>query len=147
VGGAVTAFDDMRDGFAIKGKGHQTAHAFFASFFDRWRDFIGFAIAPANFAFAIADDDHRGEAKATTTLHNRGAALDLDDRFREFAFDAFATVAAIATAASTALTSIATALAATAPTAWTTVTATTTAGASIASFAGTSRHMCSLSKN
>jgi hypothetical protein len=152
MGGAVTAFDNVRNRFAVERDGNQATHAFLASFFNRRRNFIGFAIAPANFAFAIANDDHRGEAEAATTLHNGGAALDFNDRFREFAFDAFAAVTTLATAAPTAPASVtAAALAATAPTAGTTATAlatvTTTALASIASFAGTSRHMCSLSKN
>jgi hypothetical protein len=153
VSGAVMPFDDMRNGFAIERNGDQAAHAFFASFFDGGRHFICFAVAPANFALAIADNDHRGEAKATTTLHNGSAALDLNDGFRKLALDALATIAAMATAAPAPLTSIATTLAATARAAGTTVaaaalaTVTATTLASIASFAGTSRHISSLSKN
>src|SRR5689334_2249843 len=77
VGGAVAAFHNVRDRLAVERHGDHAPHAFLASFFDARRNFVRLAVAPADFAFTVADDDHRGEAKATTTLHDGGAPLDL----------------------------------------------------------------------
>ena len=58
---------------------HLAAHAFLDGLLDAGRHFVGLAVAPADLAVAVADDDHRGEAEPPAALDHRGAALDLDD--------------------------------------------------------------------
>ena len=58
--------------------------------FDAGRHFVGLAVAPADLALAVADDDQGGEAEAAAALDHRGAALDLDDLVDQFASVRFA---------------------------------------------------------
>src|SRR4051794_758564 len=53
------------------------AAGLFLAFFNRGGHFVGLAIAPADAAFAIADDDQRGKTETPAALHHRGAAFDL----------------------------------------------------------------------
>ena len=46
---------------------------------DRRGHLLGLAVADADDAVAVADDDERGEAEATTTLDDLGDAVDRDD--------------------------------------------------------------------
>jgi len=48
---------------------------------DGLRNFVGLAVADANFAFAVTDNGERGKAKATATFDHLGAAIDKDDFF------------------------------------------------------------------
>jgi len=48
-----------------------------------WRNFIGFAIAPADLAFAIADDNHGGKTEAPTAFDNSRTSLDLDNPIKQ----------------------------------------------------------------
>ena len=85
MGGAVATFDRDARSSPVERDGNHAPHAFLARLFDAGRNFVGLAVAPADFAAAVADDDHRREAEATTTLDDRGAALDLDDVFAQLA--------------------------------------------------------------
>jgi len=44
---------------------------FLDALLDSVGDAVGLAVADANLALAVADDDQRGEAEATSTLDNR----------------------------------------------------------------------------
>ena len=72
-----------------------------------WRNFVRFAVTPTAFAFAVTDDNHGGETKATTTFDNGRTTLDFDDTIQQavgqafFLLVAFAAVTAFAAAAAT----------------------------------------------
>ena len=70
---------------AIERHVDHAARAVLDGLFDAGRHFVGLAVAPADLALAVADDDHRGEAEAATALDHGGAALDLDDLVDQFA--------------------------------------------------------------
>jgi hypothetical protein len=48
-----------------------------------WWNFIGFAVAPANLALAIADDNHRGKAESAAAFDNSGTSFDLDNPIKQ----------------------------------------------------------------
>jgi hypothetical protein len=50
---------------------------------DRRRHLLGLAVADADRAVAVADDDQGGEAEATTALDDLGHAVDRDDALDE----------------------------------------------------------------
>ena len=52
---------------------------------DRFRHFAGLAVAEADAALLVADDDESGEAEATAALHHFGDAVDVDQPIDEFA--------------------------------------------------------------
>src|SRR3984885_15534790 len=52
---------------------------------DRLRHLARLAVAEADPAFLIADDDKRGKAEAPTALHHLGDAIDVDELVDEFA--------------------------------------------------------------
>ncbi len=56
---------------------------------DRFRHFARLAVAEADAALEVADDDERGEAEALTALHDLGDAVDVDELVREFAVALF----------------------------------------------------------
>ena len=53
--------------------------------FDAGGHFVGLAVAPADFAAAVADHDHGREAEPPAAFDHGGAALDLDDLVDQFA--------------------------------------------------------------
>ena len=62
---------------------------------DRLRHLARLAVAEADPALLVADDDQRGEAEAASALHHLGHTIDVDELVGEFAVALFP-VAAIA---------------------------------------------------
>ena len=62
---------------------------------DRLRHFARLAVAEADPALLVADDDQRGEAEAPAALHHLGHTIDVDELVGEFAVALFA-IAALA---------------------------------------------------
>ena len=81
IGSAEVPDDRMSDRASLEWHIDQTARAVFNRLLDRRRNFIGFAVAAADFATSIADDDHAIEAEAAATFDHCGAATDFDDLF------------------------------------------------------------------
>ena len=52
---------------------------------DRFRHFARLAVAEADAALLVADDDERGEAETTAALHHFGDAIDVDQTIHKFA--------------------------------------------------------------
>ena len=52
---------------------------------DRFRHFARLAVAEADAALLVADDDERGEAEPATALHHFRHAIDVDEAVDEFA--------------------------------------------------------------
>ena len=50
---------------------------------DRQRNLVGLAVADADDAVLVADNDQRGEREAPAALDDLGDAVDLDDAFLE----------------------------------------------------------------
>src|SRR3954467_9410051 len=73
---------------------------------DGGRDLLRLAVADADGAVAVTDDDERGEAEAPTALDDLGHAVDRDDALEEVAVPA----AVVAVATATAVTVVASAL-------------------------------------
>ena len=63
---------------------------------DRFRHFARLAVAEADAALLVADDDERCEAEATAALDDLGDAVDVDELVDEFAVALFAIAAAAA---------------------------------------------------
>ena len=61
------------------------ARGLLLGFFNGRGHLVSLAIAPADLALAVADDDQGREAEAASALHHRGAALDLDRLVDELA--------------------------------------------------------------
>jgi hypothetical protein len=74
---------------------NQVSSSGFAALLDGGGHFVGFAVADANAALAIADNDQSSEAESPATLHDGRTAINLDDVFIELAV-AFATRTALA---------------------------------------------------
>ena len=53
----------------------------FAALADGVGDFVGLAVAEADFAFVVADDDERAEGEVAAAFDDLGAAVDADDDF------------------------------------------------------------------
>ena len=53
------------------------------AFFHARRHFVGFAIAPTNFAISVADDDHGGKTETTATFDNGGTSFDFYRAFNQ----------------------------------------------------------------
>ncbi len=85
VGRAEAAFDLVRDGAAVERDLDHAARAFLDGLLDAGRNFVGLAVAPADLAAAVADDDHGREAEAAAAFDHGGAALDLHDLVDQFA--------------------------------------------------------------
>ena len=60
---------------------------------DRLRHFARLAVAEADAALLVADDDERGEAEARAALHHLGDAVDVDELVDELAVALFAVAA------------------------------------------------------
>src|SRR5829696_8680729 len=52
---------------------------------DRFRHLARLAVAEADAALLVADDDERGEAEAASALHHLRDAVDVDEAIDEFA--------------------------------------------------------------
>ncbi len=78
--GAVTAVDVMmqRAAFAQR-HADDAALGGFRRLADRLRHFARLAVAEADAALLIADDDERGEAEAASALHHLRHAVDVDE--------------------------------------------------------------------
>ena len=64
---------------------------------DRFRHFARLAMAEADAALLVADDDERGEAEALAALHHLGDAVDVHELVDELAVALLAPAAAVAT--------------------------------------------------
>ena len=53
----------------------------FVGFFDARLNFVGFAVAPADFAIAVAADDHGRKAEPSATFDHGGTTFDFDGPF------------------------------------------------------------------
>ena len=67
----------------------QAALGGFGRLADRLRHFARLAVAEADAALLVADDDQRGEAEAPAALHHLGDAVDVDELVDEFAVALF----------------------------------------------------------
>ena len=86
VGRAELGPHDVRDRAApTSGTLTKTAAGLLLGLFDSRRNFVRLAIAPADAALAVADDDHGRKAEPPAALDHRGAALDLHRLVDEFA--------------------------------------------------------------
>ena len=102
--GAMAAVDVVmqRAAFAQR-HADQRALGGFRRLADRLRHFARLAVAEADAALLVADDDERGEAEATAALHHLGDAIDVDETVDEFAVALFALAVAAAAIASRAI--------------------------------------------
>ena len=64
---------------------HDAALGGFRRLADRLRHFARLAVAEADAALLVADDDERGEAEAAAALHHLRHAVDVDEAIDEFA--------------------------------------------------------------
>ena len=71
----------------------QRALGGFGRLADGFRHFARLAVAEADPAFLVADDDQRGEAEAPAALHHFGDAIDVDELVDEFAVALFVVAA------------------------------------------------------
>ena len=60
---------------------------------DRLRDLAGLAVAEADAALLVADDDERRETEAPAALHDLGDAVDVHELVDEFAVALLAAIA------------------------------------------------------
>ncbi len=61
---------------------------------DRFGHLARLAVAIADAAFLVADDDERGEAEPAAAFHHFGDAIDMDQAIHEFAVALLAVAAA-----------------------------------------------------
>src|SRR5690606_31132332 len=100
--GAVTAFDVMvQRATAAQRHENQVALGALGRLADRFRHFARLAMAEADAALLVADDDERGEAETTAALHHLRDAIDVNELVDEFAVALFTVTAAIAAAVPT----------------------------------------------
>ena len=92
---AVTAVDVVmqRAAFAQR-HADQRALGGFGRLADGFRHFARLAVAEADAALLVADDDERGEAEARAALHHLGDAVDVDELVDELAVALFAVAVA-----------------------------------------------------
>ena len=89
--GAVAAVDVMVQRAAIAQRdADEAALGGFRRLADRLRHFTGLAVAEADAALLVADDDEGSEAEATAALHHLGDAVDVDQAVHEFRITLFA---------------------------------------------------------
>ena len=67
----------------------QVALGRFGRLADRFRHFARLAVAEADPALLVADDDERGKAEAPAALHHLGDAVDVDELVDELAVPLF----------------------------------------------------------
>lgn len=105
--GSGLALYAVRNGLAHQGDAEEGLLGLFNTLGNGGRNFLGLAVADANQAVAVTNDDERGEAEATTTLDNLGNTVDVD-----YALDELALFSLASTVATTATATVATAFAA-----------------------------------
>ena len=89
--GAVPAVDVVVQGAAFRQRhADQRALRRFRRLADRLRHLARLAVAEADAAALVADDDEGGEAEAPSALHHLGDAVDMDKLVDEFAVALFA---------------------------------------------------------
>ena len=94
--GAVAAVHVMMQGAAFAQRhADQRALGGFGRLADGFRHFARLAVAKADAALLVADDDEGGEAEAPAALHHLGDAVDVDQLVDEFAVALFAFVARV----------------------------------------------------
>src|SRR6185312_4561764 len=85
--GAVMAKHVVMQGAAFaQGHADHAAARLLGCLADGFRDLARLARAVARAAFAVADNDNRGEAEAPSALHHLGDTVDADELFDELAF-------------------------------------------------------------
>src|SRR5690606_26211629 len=77
--GAEHALGGVDDRVAGEGDLEEVLAGLLGALLDGEGHLLGLAVAEADPAVAVADDDERGEAEATTALHDLGDAVDVDD--------------------------------------------------------------------
>jgi hypothetical protein len=88
--GAVTAGHIVMEGAAFAQRNaDETALGGVGRLADRLRHFARLAVAEADPALLVADDDQRGEAEAASALHHLGHTIDVDQLVGEFAVALF----------------------------------------------------------
>ena len=88
----------MRDGAANAGNAEEGLLGLFNALCDSSGNFLGLAVANADHAVAVTDDDEGGEAEATTTLDDLGNTVDGYNALYELALLGLATAVAATTA-------------------------------------------------
>src|SRR4051812_47492349 len=77
--GAAAALDGVRDGGALQVHLEHLLAGVLGPLLDRVRDLVGLAVADADVALAVADDDQRAERERAAALDDLRAAVDADD--------------------------------------------------------------------
>ncbi len=77
--GAGLSDDRVGDGAAGEGHGEEVLLGFLGALLDGEGHLLGLAVAEADTAVAVADDDQRGEGEAAPALHDLGHSVDGDD--------------------------------------------------------------------
>ena len=83
----------MQRAALAQGHAHQTAARGLGRLADRLRHLAGLAVAEADAALHVADDDQRGKAEALAALHDLGDTVDV----HELVFELAVAVIAVAT--------------------------------------------------
>ena len=72
------SFDDMGYRACLDRNANLLAESLLGGLLDARWDFVRLTIPPADFAVAVADNHHRGGAKAAATLDHGATAANLD---------------------------------------------------------------------
>ncbi|GAA2802339.1 hypothetical protein GCM10020219_087100 [Nonomuraea dietziae] len=75
--GRLLTLHGVRDGALDAGDAEEVLLRLLDTLGDGRGDFLGLAVADADQAVAVTDDNQGGEAEATTTLHDLGHSVDL----------------------------------------------------------------------
>jgi hypothetical protein len=95
--GSMPASDVMMQGAALPQRNpNERTFRRIGSFADSLWNLAGFAMAIADPALLIADDDKRSEAEPAAALHHLGNAIDMDQTVHKFAIAILAVAAAAA---------------------------------------------------
>ena len=84
------AFDQMRDRRARQVYFHHTAASLAGRLLDGRRHFVGLGVAVADFALAVADDDHGREAEPAAAFDDARAPANLHELIDQIALLLFA---------------------------------------------------------
>ena len=86
---AEVSLDRVRNGGAFHVDGDHVAGAVLDGLFHGGRHLVGLAVAPADFALAVADDHQGGKTESPATFDDRGATPDLDDLVDQLSLSLF----------------------------------------------------------